>query len=120
LQTSNFSQNGRNPKAVAISQGVPPFYQGARYEPLAPPWWLISIKDPVEYRQKYEEAVLAKLDPAKVFKDLGEGSILLCWEKEPDGCHRRIVAEWLENALGVDIPELMPEPSPQMNLFERT
>jgi len=37
--------------------------------------------------------------------------VLLCWERKADldagraFCHRRIVAQWLENALGVTVDE---------------
>jgi hypothetical protein len=36
---------------------------------------------------------------------LGENAVLLCWEKPWDACHRCLVAEWLEAALGLEIPE---------------
>jgi uncharacterized protein (DUF488 family) len=49
---------------------------------------------------------LDKLDPQKVFDDLGEDAILLCWEAPCQFCHRRLVAEWLEKHLGVNVPEL--------------
>jgi hypothetical protein len=31
---------------------------------------------------------------------------MLCWESFNVRCHRRLVAEWLEQALGIEIPEL--------------
>jgi uncharacterized protein (DUF488 family) len=49
---------------------------------------------------------LSKLDPQKVFSDLGQDAILLCWEKPGEDCHRRLVAEWLEGLLGIKVPEL--------------
>ena len=35
---------------------------------------------------------------------------MLCWEPPGKFCHRRLVAKWLEEHLGVDVPELR-EPS---------
>lgn len=41
----------------------------------------------------------------EIYQTLGENALLLCWEKPGDACHRRFVAEWLEAALGIEIPE---------------
>ena len=57
------------------------------------------------YRVEYQK-ILDKLDPQKVFDDLGEDAILLCWEAPGKFYHRRLVAEWLEKHLGVTVPEL--------------
>jgi hypothetical protein len=38
--------------------------------------------------------------------DLGLDAILLCWESFNVRCHRRLVAEWLEDKLGIIVPEL--------------
>jgi hypothetical protein len=45
-------------------------------------------------------------DPQKVFEDRGEDTILLCWEAPGKFCRRRLVAAWLEEKLGVQVPEL--------------
>lgn len=89
----------------------PPRWWGAgkRYAPLAPPADLLrrakaGLPWP-EYVLEYRETVLDRLDPAKVYADLSE-AIILCWEKPGDNCHRRLVAEWLEKSLGVEVPEL--------------
>ena len=48
---------------------------------------------------------LSKLDPATVYADLGEDAVLLCWEENSGAfCHRRRVAEWLGETLGVLVP----------------
>jgi hypothetical protein len=91
-------------RIVAISQGVPKGYDGPRYLPLAPSWALVKEKDHRVYVRKYVEQ-LSRLDPEKVFRDLGEDAILLCWEKPGAFCHRQLAAEWLEKALGISVPE---------------
>ena len=58
-----------------------------------------------EYDRSFA-AQLAALDPAKVYAELGENAVLLCFCAADARCHRRIVAEWLEAALGVLVPEL--------------
>lgn len=49
--------------------------------------------------------MLDSLDPAKVLQDLGEDAILLCREKAGEFCHRRLVTAWLEESLGIEVPE---------------
>jgi len=105
IRTSYFAKAANHPNAVAISQGIPQWYHGARYKPLAPSWEIIHIKDPELYRQRYFQEVLSKLDPSQVASEL-DGCILLCHEKDSTHCHRRIVAEWLEAALGITVPEI--------------
>ncbi|MBN1663497.1 MAG: hypothetical protein JW943_07855 [Deltaproteobacteria bacterium] len=106
MQTSYFSKSATLPNAVAISQGVPKWFKGKTYKALAPSWALISIKDEVIYTREYHLQVLSKLDPKKVFSDLGEDAVLLCWEAPDKFCHRRLVAKWLEENLNITVPEL--------------
>jgi len=43
-----------------------------------------------------------------VYEELGENAVLLCWEK--DGfCHRHLVADWLQEKLGIEIKEYVKE-----------
>ena len=117
VKTSYFGSklwHGKN--AVAISRGVPQWYRGRAYKALAPPWDLLRIEDEEEYTRRYKREVLSRLDPQKVLEDLGDDAILLCWEKPGEFCHRRLVAEWLEEALGIEVPELGFEVE-QMSLF---
>lgn len=110
LTTSNFAKSAKNPNAIAISQGLPRFAPRVkRYLPLAPPRALLNAKDPALYDVEYKK-ILAALDPKKVYDDLialgGPDAVLLCWESFNVKCHRRLVAEWIEAALGIVIPEL--------------
>lgn len=122
---SNFARSAKNPKAVAISRGRPGWYKGRVYEKLAPPWRLVKMKDRGLFTRKYYEAVLNHLDPGQVAAELGDDAVLLCWEKPGEFCHRMIVADWLEQSLGIKIPEWPgweggeeePEGTPQYNLF---
>jgi hypothetical protein len=76
IQTSYFGKAASLPNAVAISQGIPKWYNGARYKPLAPSWDIIRLKDPELYKKRYYQEVLSKLDPKQVAAEL-EGCILL-------------------------------------------
>jgi hypothetical protein len=105
ITTSNFAKSGNHPDAVAISQGVPRFYRGKRYMPLAPPRWLLNAKDPELFDREYRK-LLDSLDARQVAEELGPNAIILCWESFNVRCHRRLVAEWLEEILGIVVPEL--------------
>jgi uncharacterized protein (DUF488 family) len=110
MQTSYYSKyKGLN--AVSISLSKPQWYQKTcrQYKKLAPSWDLLNKykkdKDEEFYIKQYYETVLNKLDAKTVYEELGEDAVLLCWEKSGDFCHRRLVAEWLQDKLGIEITE---------------
>ena len=112
MKTSYFGNKAvvDNSNAVSIARW-PPRWWGSRrrYIILAPPIDLLNrykagLTWP-EYVREYKRDVLSKLDPVKVLTDLGDESILLCWEKPSEYCHRRLVAEWLANHLNIKVPE---------------
>jgi hypothetical protein len=113
VKTSYFANRRAvdDPHAVAISRGVPRWFKGRVYDPLRPSWKLLqeakqgTIRHD-DYERRYRAEVLAPLDPAVVRRELGDDAILLCWERPDASCHRRIVARWLEEALGLAVPEL--------------
>ncbi len=110
MKTSNFRNAGRLPNAVAICRATPNGWSGRRYPSLAPTWAMVKLPEGV-FRSVYADQ-LKGLDPARVFEDLGPEAILLCWEAPGKFCHRRMVAEWLERSLGVEVPELNLAPAP--------
>lgn len=107
ITTSYFAKSSKLPNAVAISRWPPKWYQGRRYEPLAPPVWLMKadISDE-EAVVAYRERVLAHLDPYEVVQDVGPNAVLLCFERPGEYCHRRVVAKWLHEQLGIVVREL--------------
>ncbi len=64
------------------------------------------------------ETILASLDPQRTWDKLhelagGAEPVLLCWERPPlvkpdNWCHRRYVAEWFAETLGVTVEEHTP------------
>lgn len=130
MKTSSFylySGPGRISIARASPQRAAAGFKG--YRALAPGAWLFdpAYKDYATYRERYFREILAPLDPQKVWGDLhvladGHEPVLLCHEhlfKAGDWCHRRMVAEWLEQALGMTVPEMVieREPDRQMDLL---
>jgi hypothetical protein len=99
------------------------------YRALAPGPYFRSV-DWDEYRRLYA-AQLAQLDPRQVWESLHDlvapyEPVLLCWERltGEERCHRRLVAEWFENSLGVSVPELenapaLPPSGQSLDLFDR-
>ncbi len=106
MHTSHFWQfyHERDLRLVSIALKSPEWFQGRRYPALAPRADMLHLEE-VEYRREYQ-AILDQLDPRKVYEDLGQEAVLLCWEPPGRFCHRRLVASWLEEHLGVAVPEL--------------
>ncbi len=105
IYTSYFGRAKGLKNAVSIAQGTPKWFTGEKYPALAPSWGLVHEKDTTKYRSRYQEEVLKKQNPLKVAEDL-EGKVILCWEPPGQFCHRRLVAEWLERNLLMEVPEL--------------
>lgn len=113
MQTASFftfTGPGRISIARYAPRGTPAGFRV--YKALAPgPWFNSVTRD--EYERRYA-LQLAALDPRQVYDELralaGDAEpVLLCWERPPftdtNWCHRRLVAAWLEEALGEHVME---------------
>jgi len=109
LWTGYYAKHGSKPNAVAISVGVPVWFGGREYPALAPEREWLDLP-PAEYTPLYEGR-LAALDAAQVVEDLGDGAIMLCWERPHQFCHRRLVADWIETETGIIVPERAAQPT---------
>lgn len=89
---------------VSISIKPPHWWKGKHYPPLCPTKVMLSMTRE-EYDRLFDE-ILAKLDPATIYNELGGNAVLLCYESPNVYCHRRRCAEWMESALGIVIPEM--------------
>jgi uncharacterized protein (DUF488 family) len=52
------------------------------------------------YELNFNSLMAARQIESKISKDLIDGSCLLCSEDKPKHCHRRLVAEYLQNRWG--------------------
>lgn len=115
MKTSYFAnlKNVSNP--LSISGKAPDWYTGPQCKILAPKWEFFNdYKNGVitadEYTDQFYKLVLKPLNVYDTYhmliKEYGEDVTLLCYEKPGQFCHRRIVATWFEEGLGVDVPEL--------------
>jgi hypothetical protein len=102
---------------IGISRGTPRrMAAGYRlYKTLAPGDWFNSV-GPAEYIQRFNDEVLAKLDPQAVVGKLTELAgdktpVMVCYESAMEigagdtYCHRHLVAKWLEQSLGIEVDE---------------
>ena len=110
MQSSYFSKSSKNPNAVSIAGKAPSWYEGREYKKLAPSYWFFKKYkedgDKESYIEQYNKEVLDKLDPKEVHEELGEDSVLLCWENSEKFCHRHLVADWLMKNLDIEIGEI--------------
>lgn len=121
MQTSYFGNINKIETPLSISRNPPKWYTGTELKLLAPPWSLIKkahlgASEEV-YAAEYKRLVLDHLDPLEVYKSivskLGENVTLLCFEtlqKPGEYCHRRMVANWFETNLSIEVPEWQPPP----------
>jgi uncharacterized protein YeaO (DUF488 family) len=133
IYTSYFGNMKRLMKAglvpIGISQFPPKFFYGNSMKELAPaPFMLGKDISPKQYVELFNSRILGKLKQGDVLKKLeqlamGRDVVLLCFEKDPEGCHRTLVANWLNKA-GFIVEEFeayrnkpsQPLP-PQLSLF---
>jgi hypothetical protein len=116
IKTSYYGKY-KEANGVSISQTTLVWFKGDYYRLLNPGDSILwPYKDGKiswdEYKTLYKKK-LSLLDPHKVAIDLN-GKVLLCHERERDECHRGLVANWLEESLGILVPELSDKLDTQM------
>jgi uncharacterized protein (DUF488 family) len=62
-----------------------------------------------EYARRYREEILDRVDLGPIVKWVGNSSAaLLCVERDPEACHRSLVAARLESEWGFEVEHLRP------------
>ena len=113
---------------ISIARFNPKFFQGSSYQMLAPYSNMLRMEWE-DYLPLFDK-ILAKTTPNQCLSDLermsqGKDIVMLCYEKDHNDCHRKIVADWMNEA-GYDVEELYKieevikkEPPPrQLDLFQ--
>jgi len=102
--TSYFANARKFPKnrqIISISRFTPKWFKAdIEMKELAPSIKLLNgYKDgritDEEYEKIYREETLSILDPKETYEKC-KNSVLLCYEKEEDFCHRQIVSSWFK------------------------
>ena len=96
---------------IAISGLAPCWYEGYHWKFFAPSLdiftkWKNGEIDDQGYVNRFIPEILEKIDKDKLKEQLEsiEDPILLCYEKE-GFCHRHVVAEWIQENLGLEVKE---------------
>lgn len=118
MQTSYFAKykpvKGQVFHGVSIAAKAPKWFAGRQYKQLAPSYsifkqWKDSCQDEgdwIIYAARYNQEILAFLDPAKVLSDLGSDAVMLCYERPEAYCHRHLVSTWLTKNTDQDVTEI--------------
>ena len=63
------------------------------------------------YRERYVEEILDRVDLAPIVKELptSGSSALFCVERDPEACHRSLIADRLSHEYGVPVVHLRPD-----------
>lgn len=64
-----------------------------------------------EYRERYIAEILDRADLGAVVAELPHErrAVLMCVERDPEACHRSLIAERLTSDYGIDVTHLRPE-----------
>lgn len=67
-----------------------------------------------EYRERYTREILDPADLAPLVRELPESGIagLFCVERDPEACHRSIIAERLAAEYGITVEHIVPPAPP--------
>lgn len=119
IYTSNYD-NAKSGNLISISEdgGKGKNFEGKVCSSLAPKllfWnvWHDNIGkiDPEMNRQfymnQYYYQVLRKVNFNNLLSNLGNDTILLCYEEPNEFCHRFLLASYLEIKYGISVPELL-------------
>lgn len=116
IYTSNyFNPKTNNYRKISISVSTPKGYgYDFLWKTVAPDWFELlkpykeGIIDDEEYTRRYLIQLNGKKEQIiQEYKELlKENSVLLCWCKKGNFCHRRILARWLEEQGFDEIKEL--------------
>jgi len=68
------------------------------------------VKLAPEYRERYLREILGQVDPAPILEELppDAASALLCVERDPEACHRSLIAERLAGEFDLPVLHLCP------------
>lgn len=111
IQTSYFSSKAPKERKVCIAKWNR-FWSGPRAKLFAPSDpkavnWQASVRHDLESRFPTAERLQAYL--AEIECDT-PNPILCCYEKNPQECHRSVLAAFIEERLGFDVPEWPDKP----------
>lgn len=105
-------------KMIGIALFPPKWFYGPTLREVAPTYSILHEESHEVYTARFKKEVLAKVDPkmfVEVVERISQGTdvALCCFERPDDFCHRHIVAEWLNEKLGLNVEEFGVSKAPQ-------
>ncbi len=107
IQTSFFSSKAPRHRKVSIAKYPPRYWQGPRAPLLAPSDpktkdWAASYRHDLEKRFPMPSPLRLYLQEIEA---VTPNPVLCCFESDPKQCHRRVLAAYIKEMLGWDVPE---------------
>lgn len=95
---------------IGIALYPPRWFHGQTLHSVSPTHSILHEESHEVYTERFKKEVLAKVAPRMFVEDIerisgGNDVALCCFEKPDDFCHRHIVAEWLNEKLGLGVEE---------------
>ncbi len=103
--------NANNITPIGVSLYTPKYVKVSCLKYVAPhKAMLFGGLSKEKYTELYYKDVLSRVNPKEFLKDVemlsqGKDVALLCYEKPGDFCHRHLLADWLNEKLGLEIKE---------------
>lgn len=93
---------------ISISRGKPKWFSGEAIDSLAPRWDMLKMPT-AQYNAEYQK-ILKRNNPHEIVDRIvrGRDVALLCYEKDINDCHRKMVGEWLREN-GYECEEWEPQ-----------
>lgn len=114
IYTSYFANGKKLSKAgitmIGIALYPPKWFYGVSLKTVSPTYSILHEEDHDRYTERFKKEVLGRVDPKEFLESVerysdGKDVALCCFEKPGDFCHRHIVAEWLNEKLGLNVQE---------------
>lgn len=125
VYTSYFGNSQKLSKAGVVVIGItlypPKWFYGPNLREVAPTPAIFAISNQPDevYNPRFRREVLARVNPQEFYEKLrqighGKDVALCCYEKPDEKCHRFLVAEWLQNSLGIEVTEFGQSKNPKV------
>lgn len=119
IQTSYFASKAPRGRKVCIAKWPPRYWQGPCAPKLAP-----SNPKAENWAGRYRQDLEERFPDAGSLRDYladierrTPEPILCCFESDPEQCHRRVLAAYIKELLGIDVLEWQSPGSCQKSLF---
>lgn len=102
-------------KIIGIAQYPPKWFNGVSLRILAPSPSILHEESFEVYKQRFDEEIIGKLNAREIMAQIeqiskGRDVALCCYEKDRNGCHRKIVGDWITRETGIKVEEYESKP----------